>query len=158
MPTLRRATTSDAAVITHHRHAMFADNAFCPEDRLSALDAVFEPWVREHLANGKYVGLLIEDDTTKAILAGAGIFFHEFAPHWMDLTPQRGYLLNFYTAPEARGQGLANQLLREAVEIVRARGLELVTLHASKFGRPIYEQYGFKQSTEMMLRFANDGL
>ncbi len=153
MPTLRRATVSDAATITHHRHLMFADNAFCSEDRLLALDAVFEPWVREHLANGKYVGLLIEDDATHEVIAGAGIFFHEFAPHWMDLTPQRGYLLNFYTAPDARGQGHAKLLLNEAVAIVRARGLQLVTLHASKFGRPIYEGYGFKQSTEMMLRF-----
>lgn len=152
MPTLRRATPSDAALITRHRHQMFADNEFAPESRLQALDAVFEPWVREHLTSGKYVGLLVEDDEGQ-VVAGAGVFFHEFAPHWMDLTPQRGYLLNFYTAPTARGQGFANLLLREAVDIVRSRGLELVTLHASKFGRPIYEKYGFKQSTEMMLRF-----
>ena len=71
----------------------------------------------------------------------------------MDLTPTRAYLLNFYTNPEARGRGYSNQLLSAAVEECRAKGVALVTLHASKFGRPIYEKFGFKQSTEMMLRF-----
>lgn len=152
MPTIRRATPDDAPIITEHRHRMYADNEWAPEERLLALDAAFEPWVRARLTDGKYVGLLAEDDEGQ-VVAGAGILFHEFPPHWMDLTPERGYLLNFYTAPTARGHGFANLLLREAVDIVRSRGLELVTLHASKFGRPIYEKYGFQQSTEMMLRF-----
>jgi len=132
---------------------MFADNDFATEAHLAKLDAAFEPWVRTHVADGTYIGLLLEDDETKEVLAGAGIFFHDFAPHWMDLTPTRAYLLNFYTNPEARGRGYSNQLLRAAVEECRTKGVALVTLHASKFGRPIYEKFGFKQSTEMMLRF-----
>src|SRR5882757_695825 len=100
MPTLRRATPADAAIITAHRHAMFADNDFATEDSLTHLDTTFEPWVRSHLADDSYVGLLLEHDETKEILAGAGIFFHDFAPHWMDFEPVRAYLLNFYTAPE----------------------------------------------------------
>jgi hypothetical protein len=28
----------------------------------------------------------------------------------------------------------------------------VVTLHASKFGKPIYEKNGFKQTNEMMLK------
>ena len=30
--------------------------------------------------------------------------------------------------------------------------VEIVTLHASKFGRPLYEQHGFQPTNEMMLR------
>jgi len=153
MPTIRRATVDDALLITSHRHLMFADNEFATEAHLSQMDAAFEPWVRAHLADGSYIGLLMEDEQTRQILAGAGILFHDFAPHWMDFKPARAYLLNFYTAPASRGRGYANHLLRAAVEECRARGVALVTLHASKFGRPIYEKFGFKQSTEMMLRF-----
>jgi GNAT superfamily N-acetyltransferase len=153
MPTIRRATADDAALITSHRHLMFADNNFASEDHLTQMDATFEPWVRAHLADDSYIGLLMEDEETKEILAGAGIFFHDFAPHWMDFEPVRGYLLNFYTVPEARSRGYSNQLLRAAVAECRNRGVAVVTLHASKFGRPIYEKFGFKQSTEMMFRF-----
>ncbi|HEY5331106.1 MAG TPA: GNAT family N-acetyltransferase [Acidobacteriaceae bacterium] len=152
MPTIRRATVDDAALITTHRHVMFADNQFATEDHLTQMDAAFEPWVRAHLANGSYIGLLMEDEQTKQILAGAGILFHDFPPHWMDFEPTRAYLLNFYTLPEARGHGHANLLLRACVEECRTRGVAVVTLHASRFGRPIYQKFGFEQSTEMMLR------
>jgi len=153
MPTIRRATPDDDALITRHRHLMFADNNFASEDRLTDMDATFEPWVRAHLADDSYIGLLLEDEETKQVLASAGILFHDFAPHWMDIQPVRAYLLNFYTVPEARGRGYSNQLLRAAVDECRNRGVAVVTLHASKFGRPIYEKFGFQQSTEMMFRF-----
>ena len=149
MPTLRQATPADAALIAEHRHKMFADNNFATEAHLSTMDTTFEPWVRERLADGRYIGLLLEENGK--VLAGAGIHFQDFAPHWMDIKPERAYLLNFYTAPEGRGHGYAKQLLQTALDLCRARGVGVVTLHASPYGRPIYEKFGFKASTEMML-------
>ena len=150
MPTLRRATVDDAALITEHRHLMFADNNFTTEERLREMDAAFEPWVRAHHADGSYVGLFLEEEGK--VLTGAGVYFMEFPPGWMDTEPLRAYLLNFYTAPEARGRGYAKQILEAAVAECRARGPRVITLHASRSGRPIYERFGFTQSTEMMLR------
>ncbi|AEU38194.1 GNAT family N-acetyltransferase [Granulicella mallensis] len=150
MPNLRRATIGDAALIAAHRHSMFQDNNFASEARLSEMDAAFEPWVRERLADGRYVGLFLEEDGH--VLAAAGIFFQDFPPHWMDPQPTRAYLLNFYTAPKARGRGFANQLLKLSVEECRTRGIGVITLHASPFGKPIYEKFGFSHSNEMMFR------
>jgi len=150
MPTLRQATPADAALIAEHRHKMFADNDFATEAHLSTMDTTFEPWVRERLADGRYIGLLLEENGK--VLAGAGIHFQDFAPHWMDIKPERAYLLNFYTAPETRGKGYAKQMLQAAVDVCRAHGVGVVTLHASPYGRPIYEKFGFQASTEMMLR------
>jgi len=152
MPTLRRATVADASLITQHRHIMFVDNNFADEGRFAKMDAAFEPWVRQHLADGTYVGLFLEDEATHQVLAGAGIFFMEFPPHWMHLEPRRAYLLNFYTAPEARGHGYAKLLLKASVDLCRDQNVEVVSLHASPFGRPIYEKFGFTASTEMLLR------
>ena len=152
MPTVRLATLEDASLITAHRHIMFADNNFASEARFADMDAVFEPWVRDHLEDGSYVGLLLEEEGTKEVVAGAGVFFMEFPPHWMHLEARRGYLLNFYTVPEARGKGYAKVLLKACVDLCRERSVEIVTLHASPFGRPIYEKFGFEASTEMMLR------
>ena len=152
MPTLRLATTDDASLIAAHRHIMFADNNFATEARFAEMDAAFEPWVRAHLAVGSYVGLLLEEEDGKEIVAGAGVFFMEFPPHWLHLEARRAYLLNFYTATEARGKGYAKILLKACVDLCRERSVEVVTLHASSFGRPIYEKFGFEASTEMMLR------
>ena len=75
----------------------------------------------------------------------------EFPPHFMDEGPSRAYLLNFYVAPAMRGRGLARDLLARAVAEAKARGIKVVSLHASKFGKPLYERNGFVQSNEMLL-------
>jgi ribosomal protein S18 acetylase RimI-like enzyme len=154
MPTLRYATPADAGIITFHRHRMFADNGFAGGSALDATDAGFEPWVRERLADGRYVGLLLVDDET--VVAGAGIFFADFPPHWMDPQPLRAYVLNVYTAPAARGRGYARQLTLEALAECRRRGVPTVVLHASPQGRPMYERLGFQATNEMMLRLLSD--
>ncbi len=152
MPTLRRATVADAALITAQRHQMFADNELTTEAAYQAMDAEFLPWVNERLKDGRYVGLFMEDEETHEVVAACGIFYGDFPPHFLDPNPCRAYLLNFYTRPEARGLGLASQLLQHAVDDCRARSVRVVTLHASKFGRPVYEKFGFKANNEMILR------
>ncbi len=154
MPDLRFATPHDAALITLHRHRMFADNDFATTERLHALDAAFEPWLRARLRDGRYVGFLLNEDGT--CVAGAGIFYAEFPPHYLDLEPVRPYLLNFYTAPAARGKGYAGLLLQACVDHCRAQGCKVATLHASRFGRPVYERFGFAQSNELMLRLVEE--
>ena len=150
MPTVRYATTKDAALITEHRHKMFGDNQFAPEPDLSRSDAEFEPWVREHIADGRYTGLLLEDNG--GVVAGAGIFFADFPPHWMDPQPLRAYVLNVYTVPEARGRGYAKLLMQAVLDECTQRGVPTVVLHASPQGRPVYERLGFVTTDEMMLR------
>ncbi len=110
----------------------------------------FIPWVRTNLGNGTYVGWIVEEEGRA--VAGAGTWLMEFPPHWMDAQPLRAYLLNFYVDPGFRGQGLAYALLRLAVEDARRRGIRVVSLHASKFGRSLYERNGFEATNEMILR------
>jgi GNAT superfamily N-acetyltransferase len=150
MPTLRHATVEDTKLITQHRHAMFTANEFATEEQLNAMNANFEPWVRERLADGRYVGLLLEDDGK--VMASGGIFFMDFPPHYLHTEPDRPYLLNFYTAEEARGKGYAKRILEACINLARERGYKVITLHASPFGKPIYEKANFAQTNEMMLR------
>jgi GNAT superfamily N-acetyltransferase len=56
-----------------------------------------------------------------------------------------GYLLNFYTIPEARGKGIATRLLNELIGEAKSMGLRYVHLHASKDGEPIYRKAGFME-------------
>jgi GNAT superfamily N-acetyltransferase len=152
MPTLRQATVEDADLITRQRHLMFADNNLATEARYAEMDANFLPWITQRLADGRYVGLFLEDESTHEVLAAAGVFFMDFPPHYLDPGPVRAYLLNFYTAPKARGHGYANQLLQGCVDLCHQRGVQVITLHASRFGKPIYEKFGFTLHNEYVLR------
>jgi len=111
--------------------------------------ANFVRWVHPRLEDGSYAGWLVEE--SGELVAGAGLWEMEWPPHFLHDEPRRAYLLNFYVAPQMRRRGLAAQLLALAVAEARTRGIKVVTLHASKFGKPVYEKYGFKMSPEMIL-------
>jgi len=152
MAETRLATVEDAQLLAEHRRKMFADATLADEATMGEMVERFVPWVRERIAKGTYVGWLIEEDGS--VVAGAGLWVMDWPPHYMDAEPHRAYLLNFYVAPEMRGRGMARELLALAVGEAKARGIKVVVLHASKFGKPIYEKNGFAMSNEMMLRFA----
>ena len=65
-----------------------------------------------------------------------------------------GYLLNFYTIPEARRKGIATKLLNELIKEAKLLGLRYLHLHASKYGEPIYRKAGFvePQMPELTLK------
>lgn len=147
----RLATVADAELIAEQRCRMFIDGGQGDEAVTKAVFAKFVPWVRQKLEDGSYVGWLVSNDGV--VMAGAGMLLMDFPPHWMDPEPVRAYLLNFYVDPEFRGQGLAYRLLKTAVEEAQRRGIKVVSLHASKFGKPLYERNGFEPTSEMMLRF-----
>lgn len=122
-----------------------------PDNALTAtVFAKFVPWVRQKLEDESYVGWLVSKDGV--VIAGAGMFLMDFPSLWMDTEPVRAYLLNFYVDPEFRGNGLAYRLLKMAVADARGRGIKVVSLHASKFGKPLYERNGFEPTNEMILR------
>lgn len=148
MYTIRLATEEDSTLIAEQRRLMFVDNDPPTKESWEQLEKDFAAWVAPRLRDGSYVGWLAEEEGR--VIAGAGLWVMEFPPHWMDVQPARSYLLNFYTSPEARGRGIAKEMVELAAAESARRGVKVVTLHASKFGRPVYEKLGFTSSNEMM--------
>src|SRR5262249_49694442 len=143
------ATEADAELISEQRRKMFVEMGQPDDEPMQAMLRNFLPWVRERLRDGRYLGWLIENG--EHVVAGGGMLLMDFPPHWRDPQPLRAYLLNFYVTPEARRRGLAETLLQTATAEAGRRGIKVVTLHASEFGRPLYERNGFAATNEMML-------
>jgi ribosomal protein S18 acetylase RimI-like enzyme len=64
---------------------------------------------------------------------------------------KRGYVFGVRVDPQHRSRGIATRLTQEAVAYLRELGCVRVRLHASRFGRPIYERFGFVPTNEMEL-------
>ena len=150
MDETRRATVADAETIGKQRMRMFVDAGLGNEAQMASMILKFVTWVRPKLSDETYIGWLVEDDGR--LVAGAGLWVMDFPPNIRDEEPHRAYLMNFYVAPEMRRKGMARKLLKLAVDEAEARKIKVVTLHASKFGKPLYEQNGFEVSNEMRLR------
>jgi ribosomal protein S18 acetylase RimI-like enzyme len=155
MLTTRKAIVEDAALITRHRKAMFADMRDAEETVLDEMARNFEPWLRRMIAEEKYAGWITSDG--EGAIASAGLLVLDWAPHFLDPgCGQRGYILNVFVEPKYRGRGIAKALTLECMAEAKRRGIGVVALHASKKGRPIYERLGFTTSNEMLFVTSSD--
>lgn len=64
-------------------------------------------------------------------------------PHF--ITGKTGTLLNVYTRPEYRRQGLAGKLIELAIQDAKQLNLSYIDLSASKEGYSLYKKLGFTE-------------
>jgi GNAT superfamily N-acetyltransferase len=146
---LRRAQPQDLPVVLHHRVEMFREMGYS-EDQLTAMLLSAEPYFAQGFTGGTYHGWFIEAEDGE-VVSGAGITILRYHPGPRDPAPRRAWVVNVYTEPEYRRQGLARQLMTELVTWCREAGFKSVYLHASQFGRPLYDSMGFQITNEMRL-------
>jgi GNAT superfamily N-acetyltransferase len=154
--TIRRATAHDAETITLHRHGMFADMGDGTPEALEAMDETFLPWVTERLTSGEYLGWLAvtQTDGRESVAAGAGLWLIDWIPGPM-LVRRKPYILNVYTHPDYRRQGLARRCIEAALDYCRDEGYTVVYLHSSDQGRSLYKAMGFNATNEMLIELGN---
>lgn len=153
---IRPVALADAEIIAMHRHLMFVDDGIPDDEHMKTLIEAFLPWVRARIQMGLYTGWFALDGDR--VVAGVGMITLDWPPHPLHEEPLRGYILNVYTQPEYRGKGIAKRLMREAMAEAVRRKITLVTLHASKMGRPVYEKLGFSSSSSEMRWSTDRGL
>jgi GNAT superfamily N-acetyltransferase len=64
---------------------------------------------------------------------------------------RRALIINVYTEPQFRRQGLARRLMLLMIQWLKGQGFSSVSLHASAEGRGLYETLGFQPTNEMRL-------
>jgi GNAT superfamily N-acetyltransferase len=147
---IRAETVDDAEAVVEHRRAMFFDMGYRDEGALAAMSLAFRPWLVERMRSGEYLAWMA-DRGDGGIVAGLGLWLMDWPPHMIGPGARRGNILNVYTQPEARRQGIARRLMETALEWCRTHGIRAVILHASPEGRALYEKLGFQPTNEMRI-------
>jgi len=146
----RTVRVSDAPVVARHRIHMFMDMGELSESEAPDLEAASRDQLENLIASGEYTGWLAEWDGR--VVAGVGVLLHRLLPRAGDLgLRHEAYVLNVYTEPEHRRRGLSQRLMLALIDWCRQQNLTRITLHASRFGRPVYEALGFVSTNEMRL-------
>ena len=128
---------------------MFVDMGYKDEAGLMAMEATSMPYVKAGLEGGSYHGWLIENED--GVVAGGGVVLMEFPSSPRDSRAIRAFIVNMYTEPPFRKQGLAKMIMEEMIRWCKEQGFRWVALHASDAGRHLYETLGFKPTNEMRL-------
>lgn len=101
-------------------------------------------------AGKEHAALLVYDGDR--VIGTGGVSFYRVMPTCCNPDGRKAYIMNMYTAPDYRRQGIARKTLDVLVEECHRRGVSLITLEATEAGRPLYESYGFvKMQDEMIL-------
>ena len=151
---VRLATVDDAALIASHRAGMFRDMGQIPPHLFESFQATCTDRIRELLVSGEYIGwLAAPTGEPKSIIAGAGIQLRRVLPHPADENAfaegRHGLVINVFTEPEWRRQGIGELLMKEIIEWSKEEKLDRLVLHASEDGRRLYERLGFVLTNEM---------
>lgn len=97
------------------------------------------------------------DQTTVLALDGdqvigcATVCYMEMMPTFSHPTGKRAHLMNVYTDPERRREGIARRMVAMLIDEAWQRGVTEISLDATEAGRPLYRKLGFRDSHECMI-------
>ena len=147
----KRATMEDIDELVRTRIIVLrAANKLSDDVDMSVVEEESYAYYRRALENREHIAYLVYDN---GIFIGAGgVSFYQIMPTYHNPTGKKAYIMNMYTAPEYRRQGIAIHTLDLQVNDARKQGVSQIALEATDMGRPLYEKYGFvKMEDEMEL-------
>lgn len=147
---IREAQPQDIAEIVHQRRRLYEDIGEPDGAALDAMQASSAAFLEKAIPTGLFRGWLAETRGGR-VVAGGGLMIVPWLSRPADPKPRRAWILNVYTDPEYRRQGIARRLMQTIIQWCRQAGFQAVALHSSADGRPLYESLGFKPTEEMKL-------
>ena len=125
-------------------------NQLSHDTDMSVVEKESYDYYKRALENGEHIAYLVYDEDT--FVGAGGVSFYQVMPTYHNPSGKKAYIMNMYTAPEYRKQGIAYHMLDLLVKAAKERGITQISLEATAMGRPLYEKYGFvKMEREMEL-------
>lgn len=86
-------------------------------------------------------------------IAGIGsVHIRQMPGNFKNPSGKWGYIMNMYTVPEFRKQGISTRILEKLIDAGKKAGVTAFELHSTKLGEPVYLKSGFEFHTEPTLR------
>jgi GNAT superfamily N-acetyltransferase len=98
----------------------------------------YQAWIAE--VDGQWVGSV-----------GCQLFSGLYPLVLLPTYRQDGYIWGVYVEPEWRQQGIASQLMQEAIAYLKSIGCTRAVLNAAPMGKGVYERLGFSSGNLMQL-------
>lgn len=143
----RFATSADADTLLQLRLTVLRDVNELPEDH--CFPEAFVEASRRFFTSGDHVTAVAEAD---GVMVGCATLCPlHLMPTFSHPTGHRGHIMNVYTAPACRRQGIARQLMTMLMDHARAAGMTELSLDATDAGQALYTALGFAANEEGMV-------
>jgi len=146
----RKATIGDVDLLTKIRiEVLRAANGLSDDADMTEVEHQSYEYYQKALRDGTHTAYLAFDGDR---FAGAGgISYYQVMPTFHNPSGNKAYIMNMYTRPEYRRQGIARRMLDILINDAKARGISFITLEATMMGRPLYESAGFVPMKDEMI-------
>ena len=147
----KKATIDDIEELVRTRIIVLrAANKLSNDVDMSMVEKESYTYYKRALETGEHIAYLVYDNGT--FIGAGGVSFYQVMPTYHNPTGKKAYIMNMYTSPEYRRQGIAFHTLDLLVKDAKEQGVLQSALEATDMGRPLYEKYGFvKMQDEMEL-------
>ncbi|MCR5196867.1 MAG: GNAT family N-acetyltransferase [Pseudobutyrivibrio sp.] len=136
------ATLEDIEVLTSSRvEVLRAANKLSDSVDMSQVEKESFEYYKKALADGSHVAILVMDGDV--VVGAGGISYYTVMPTFHNPTGKKAYVMNMYTRPDYRRQGIAMKTLDLLIKDAKEKGIQEITLEATDMGKPLYEKYGF---------------
>ena len=138
----KHADLSDLeALVSSRIKVLIAANRLSEDTDMSVIEQQSREYYRQSLTDGSHTAYLVYDGDD--IIAAGGVSYYRVMPTCDVPTGRKAYIMNMYTDPRYRRQGIAMKTLALLIEDAKAKGITFISLEATDMGRPLYERYGF---------------
>ena len=149
--TFHKANPEDAHMLAEYRIRFAIELAGGQtSERIEALKKqMIEYFTRATLENS-CISFIAKSNNT---IAGLGsVHVREVPGNFKNMSGKWGYIMNMYTVPEFRKQGICSEILKLLVNEGKRHGITAFELHATEEGKPVYLKGGFQIHNEPTLR------
>ena len=148
--TFRKATVDDIDLLTKTRiEVLRAANRLPVDTDMGDVEKQSRLYYEKALRDGTHTACLVFD-RDRWVGAG-GISYYQVMPTYHNPSGNKAYIMNMYTHPEYRRQGIAFRMLDLLVADARSKQIAFISLEATAMGRPLYEKYGFVPMDDEMI-------
>jgi Acetyltransferases len=151
---IRKANQSDISELVNVRIAyLLEDYASLSDEQIYSLRQQLPEYFKKHIEND-FVAYVAEAEGK--IISSVFLVIVEKPANPNFITGKTGTILNVYTKPKFRRQGIAESLLQAAIRDSKAMNLSFLELKATKDGLPLYEKIGFikEQAKYIPMKFS----
>ena len=110
-----------------------------PEDE-ATMKAQLQEYFKNHLNRDCFVFTAEEDGK---IISSAFLLILEKPANPSFLHGRIGNIMNVYTVPEKRRQGIAGNVIKQIMDFGKTQNLDFLELKAAPMGYPLYKKLGF---------------
>ena len=118
-----------------------AANKLSDEEDMQLVEKKSYEYYKKALVAGEHIAYLVYDN--EKFIGAGGVSFYQVMPTYHNPSGRKAYIMNMYTAPEYRRQGIAYKTLNLLIEEAKKQDILQIALEATDMGRPLYEKYGF---------------